>query len=204
MSSCAAASSVSCESSKYTDAYGPFELNSCRKRSACMILPVVRRSSLTSFGVPETDDANRLTGCPRHRKPFDAVDEGGVQSIRLLGRDEVGQLPVEFFEGDGDLAAGEVGAEAEVCASATEADMRIRMAANVEPPRIGELRLVSVGRSIPERDLVTRSHCDAAQFDIARGRATHVGHRPRPAHDFLDRRRRDRVVVVPPVVALLG
>ena len=90
----------------------------------------------------------RLAGRPGDGQPLDAVDEGGVQPVRLLRGGDVGQLSVQFLERDGDLAAGEVGAQAEMRAAAAESHMRVRVAAHVERPRI---RRTSTRRGWPTR-----------------------------------------------------
>ena len=102
----------------------------------------------------------------------------------------------EQLQHDADLEAGEAGAEAEVGAPA-ETEMRIRRAADVEPERLGEHRLVAVGRHLPERDLVTGGDADTRQRHRAAGRAPLVDRRCRPAHDLLDRRGDQRRVSAP-------
>ena len=116
----------------------------------------------------------------------------------------VGHLAVQFLERHADLAAGQVGAEAEVCAAAAEAGVWIRCPADIESPRIGELVLIAVGRAVPQRRLVAGRHLHAAQLAVLGQRAPHVDHRRRPPHDLLDSRGCQRVVVGPPLRALVG
>ena len=69
---------------------------------------------------------NSVRWCPGHRQPLDPVDERRQQPRRFFRRRDVGHLAVQLLERDADLAAGEVGAEAEVRAATTEAGMGIR------------------------------------------------------------------------------
>src|SRR3984957_10519222 len=82
---------------------------------------------------------------PRDRQRFDAVDERRQQPGGLAGRDDIGYFAVQFFEHDPDFPASQVGAQAEVRAASTEADMRVGITGHVEHPRVGELRLVAIG-----------------------------------------------------------
>src|ERR1700742_899579 len=76
---------------------------------------------------------------PPDRQRFDAVDEWRQQSSGLAGRDDIGYFAVQFFEHDPDLAAGQIGAQAEVRAAPAEADVRVGITGYVEHPRVGEL-----------------------------------------------------------------
>ena len=105
---------------------------------------------------------------PSDGQPLDAVDERRHQPVRFFGRGDVGNLTVQFLERHGDLAASQVGAEAEMRAAATEADVRIGMAPHIEGPRIGELGFVAVRRVVPQRNLVARSQFRAAELEVAR------------------------------------
>ena len=111
---------------------------------------------------------------------------------------------MQFLERQRDFAAGQVRAEAEMDAAATEPDVVVAGAGHVELPGVGELVLVAVGRGVPHGDLVAGGDCDAAEFHIAGRGAAHVDHWRRPAHDLLDRTRRERVEIVPPDLTLLG
>src|SRR5690242_10267105 len=63
--------------------------------------------------------------CPGHRQPLDAVNERRLQPVWFFGRSDVGNLSVKFLERQRDLAAGQVGAQAEMRAAAAEPDMRV-------------------------------------------------------------------------------
>src|SRR5437763_15130543 len=78
-------------------------------------------------------------GRPGDRQPLDAVDELRQQPGRFVDRDDVGYLAAQFVEDDPDLAAGQVGAQAEMGAAAAEAQVRMGIARHVEHPRVGEL-----------------------------------------------------------------
>ena len=77
-----------------------------------------------------------------------------LQPVRLADGPDVGHPPEQLPEHHGDLAAGQVGAEAEVRARAAEAEVVVRRAADVEAERVVEDGLVAVGRGVPEHDLV--------------------------------------------------
>ena len=57
---------------------------------------------------------------------LDAVDEGRLEPVGLARGVDVGEHPEQLLEQHPDLAAGEVGAEAEVRAAAAEADVLVR------------------------------------------------------------------------------
>ena len=65
-----------------------------------------------------------------------------------------GSRPQQLLEHHPDLAAGEVGAEAEVRAAGAEADVLVRRARDVEAERVGERALVAVGRVVADHDLL--------------------------------------------------
>jgi len=75
-------------------------------------------------------------------------------------------------------------------ARAAEADVLVRLAQDVEAVRIREHRLVAVAELYqstifsPARSLLT------AELGVLRAGAPEVDHRRRPAHDLLDRGRR--------------
>ena len=110
----------------------------------------------------------------------------------------------QLAEHHGDLAAGEVGAEAEVRPGAAEADVGVGRAAHVERVRVGEVRRVAVGGAVEQHHLVARPHRLAAEHGVDRERAAHEDHRRGPADDLLDGRRRDAVEVGEPDLPLLG
>ena len=117
---------------------------------------------------------------------------------------EIGDALEELAEHHRDLAAREVGAHAVVRARAAEADVLVRVAAHVEREGSLEHVLVAVARAVPEHDLLARRDLLAAQHGVARRGAAEVDHRRRPAHDLVDRGRRDAVEVGRPDAALLG
>ena len=63
---------------------------------------------------------------------LDAVDEVRPQPVRLAGARMSGSAAEQLAEHHGDLAAGQVGAEAEVRARAAEADVGVGVAGDVE------------------------------------------------------------------------
>ena len=66
---------------------------------------------------------------------------------------------------DRQLAAGQVGAEAEVRAGAAEADVRVRVAAHVEALGVVEHPRVAVGGAVEEDELVALVEVVARQRD---------------------------------------
>ena len=65
---------------------------------------------------------------PADGQPLDAVHESGAQQGRFCGRDDVGNLAMQFLVGEPDLATCEVGAEAEVGATPAVSELRVRAA----------------------------------------------------------------------------
>ena len=100
----------------------------------------------------------------------------------------------QLLEQDAQLQAGQRGAEAVVAAVGAEGDVRVRVASHVEAVRVGEHRLVAVGRRVQQQHPVALVDLLAAQLDVARRGAVHVLHRRRPAEHLLDRRRDQRRV----------
>src|SRR5688572_19178555 len=94
----------------------------------------------------------------------------------------------QLLEHDAHLEPREVRAEAIVDAL-SEAEVRVRLAADVEAERLGEDALVAVRGHLPERHLVARADLLAAELDVAGGGAALVHARRGPAHDLLDRSR---------------
>src|SRR4029079_4073484 len=134
-------------------------------------------------------------GCgsaPRARGVLDvhvlhAADEVGAEHLGLGDEVHVGDPRQHLLEDDAQLYAGEVGAQAEVVAAATERDLLRWLARDVEAERVFEHRLVAVGRDVPHHDLVALG--DLAPLELGRrgGRAAEVVHGRRPAQDLLDR-----------------
>src|SRR6202030_1098765 len=108
---------------------------------------------------------------------LDPVDERRQQPRGLFGRDDIGYLAVQFLEHHPDLATSQVGAQAEVRTTATEADMRIGVAGYVEHPWVRKLRLVAIGRAVPQRGLVAGGHLGPVELDVMCEGASHVDHR---------------------------
>src|SRR5690606_36097301 len=90
---------------------------------------VVKRLRLLQGRAPSEDALHVL----------DAVDEGGVQPVRLVTFD-AGDAPQQFAEHHRDLAARQVGAEAEVRPGPAEAYVRVGLASDVEPLGVVEHR----------------------------------------------------------------
>src|ERR1700722_9284705 len=86
---------------------------------------------------------------------LDAVDEAGQQVVRLAGRPDVRYPGEQLAQDDGDLAARQVRAEAEVRPRGAEADVRVGDAGDVEFVGGGaEHALVPVGRLVHQQHLV--------------------------------------------------
>ena len=102
-----------------------------------------------------------------------------------------GSRAEQLLEHHPDLAAGEVGAEAEVRTAGAEPDVLVRRAGDVEAERVGELALVAVGRVVEHHDLLALLDLLPADLGVPRRGAAEVDDRRRPAHDLLDRGRRD-------------
>ena len=111
---------------------------------------------------------------------------------------------MHFPEGRVDLATCEVGAKAEMNSASAVAHVGIRVARDVEHPWIGEDGLITVGRGVPHRDLVSSGHFSAAEFHVGGERTAHVDDRRRPPHDLLDSRSAQAVEIVPPPLSLFG
>ena len=92
----------------------------------------------------------------------------------------------QLVEHHADLEPGQVRAQA-VMHAVTEAEMRVRVAREIEAERIGEHVLVAVRGRLPEHHLVAGAHRLAAELEVARRGAPVVRGRMRPAHDLLDR-----------------
>ena len=108
-------------------------------------------------------------------------------------------------ERGGDLAPGQVGAQAEVRTGRPVGDVRVRIAGDVEVERPLEHRLVAVGRVVPHHDLVAGGELLLTQaHPVGSHRAAHVQHRRCVPNDLLDRRHGVGVEVALPLLALLG
>ena len=94
----------------------------------------------------------------------------------------------ELFEHDADLDAGQVGTEAEVRAAATEADMVVRRATDVEPHRIVEHRLVAIGREVVHDHRITCGDGDPGDLGVLRRGPPELHDRARPTDDLLGHR----------------
>ena len=128
-----------------------------------------------------------------------------AQAVGLADRADVGQAAQQLAEHHRDLAAGEVGAQAEVRARAAEADVVVGRAPEVEPcgsSNTASSRLPdqyqSTTLSPSENSLVAEAHA------VLGDRAAEVDDRRRPAHDLLDRGGRQAVDVVEPALLLVG
>src|SRR5262245_50829829 len=148
---------------------------------------------------PAPNTATR-TGSPPGRRPFgthalDAVNERGEQLVGLADDVNVRQPPEQLLEHHLDLAPREVRAETEVRTPATEPDVLVRCARDVEPEGIGERALVAVGRGVPQHDLLAGANELAGDLDVPCGRPPEVDHWCRPAHDLLHRGRGDALEV---------
>ena len=109
-----------------------------------------------------------------------------------------GKRVQQLVEHHGDLAAGQVGAEAEVRAAGAEAHVVVEVrTGDVEAIRVGEDRLVAVGRVVPEHDLLAlgdlrrrRSRCPAVA--VRRKWITGVAQRTISSTAVRERGRRSR------------
>ena len=77
--------------------------------------------------------------------------------------------------------------EAEVLAE-PEREVEVRVAADVEAVRVGELALVPVGRRVPQGDGVAGPDRDVAELDVGDRGAGELDDRRRPPQDLLGRR----------------
>src|SRR4051794_12799096 len=104
------------------------------------------RGSLPSPNLPTRPSLPEISGRPsgaadpgRGREadgePLDAADQRDAHRLQehgVAGRLDVGQPGEDLLEDHGELPPGQVGAEAEVRAGPTEADVGVRVAADVE------------------------------------------------------------------------
>src|SRR5918997_4519079 len=120
-----------------------------------------------------------------HLQFLHAVEPTGAQAPGLLKLADVRHPIGDRLEDEVDLQASEVGAQAEVRAAATEAEMRVGAAGDVEALRLVEDLLVEVGRAVeqaqplPGQDLLSPKDC------VHLGGALEDGHRRGPAYDLV-------------------
>ncbi len=107
---------------------------------------------------------------------------------------DVGHPVEEAVEHDPDLHAGQVGPQAEVGTPATEGHVVVGGPPDVERVRIGEDRLVPVGRDVPEDDLVPFGDLLVADHHVGGGCPAEVHDRGDVAQHLLDRGGQERPV----------
>src|ERR1035438_1599051 len=109
--------------------------------------------------VPWKPGVSRYTRCVRVITPcyqkslcsectgqaLDAVDETGQQPVGRAGGADIRDTAQQLAEHDGDLAPGQMRAQAEMRSRGTEPDMGVGRAGDVEPCRVGEYRFVLIG-----------------------------------------------------------
>lgn len=145
----------------------------------------------------------RPTGVNLAGNPLDAVDEVARQVVRLTHR-EVGQAHEQLPEQGRELHARQVAAQAEVRTTATEADVRVGGAGDVEALRVVERRLVLVARPVEQRHLVAGPDLLAADLGVDARGAPERHHRTGPAHELLGGRADAPLEVVEQQRLLLG
>src|SRR5439155_19196006 len=152
-------------------------------RAACAM---GRRLTAETWQRQADADAFWTSPCRREldAHPLDAVDEGRLQHVGRAGHVDVRQTVEQLLEHHPDLAAREVGAEAEVRPSRPEADVIVRRPRHVEAVRVVPEPLVPVRGVVPENHLVARADLLPAHLDVARGGAAEVDHGRRPADDL--------------------
>ena len=124
------------------------------------------------------------------RQVLDAVEPRRAEADGRPRQAHVGQLVGDDVEHHLQLEPGEVGPDAVVGAAGAEGDVRVRGAADVEPPGIVEHLLVEVGRGEVEPDPLALADRLAGDLDVLGGGALeHHGGRG-PAQDLVDRGRR--------------
>ena len=119
-----------------------------------------------------------------------ALWDGGAETFinkdRRRAHGEVRDSWVELGEHHADLEAGQLRAEAEVRAEATEGDLRAWLAGDVEPLRGVEHRLVAVGRQVVHRHPVTGLDPLAGKHGVVGDGTAKVQDRRRPPQQLLD------------------
>ena len=80
---------------------------------------------------------------------LDAVDPAGAEADRIAGLGDVRHGVGDRVEDELDLQLGQAGAQAVVRAQAAVAEVRVRVATDVEPPRFVEDFLVEVSDEVP-------------------------------------------------------
>src|ERR1700722_19947632 len=104
---------------------------------------------------------------------LDAIDEARQQPVGFARGAYLRNSRQQFLKHDPDLAAGEMGAQAEVRAGSTEAYVRVRRSRDVESLWVGEHRLVPVGRPVEQHDLVALAVVVSVQGAVRGDGATH-------------------------------
>ena len=99
------------------------------------------------------------------------VDEVRPQPPRPHHQLDVVDLADQRAEQALELELREVPAEAEVRSAAAEPDMRVGLASDVEDIRVGEDRLVAVGRGVVDDDLLALLDRHAADLDVLQSRS---------------------------------
>ncbi len=105
---------------------------------------------------PELTGQSRLRSAVGDRQALDAVEPARAQPLRLAGLADVGHAVGDRVEDQLDLQPGQVDPEAVVRTGATEAQVRVRAAQDVEPLRVVEDVLVEVGRPVEQADPLAR------------------------------------------------
>src|SRR5487761_1814068 len=134
-----------------------------------------------------------------HRKIGHAEDEVGRQPAHLTVEHEPDRRTGDLFVQRRQLDGAKRGTDAPVDAG-TEAQMPVRAAGDVESVRIGELRLVPVGRDRPERDRIAGPDLLVPHSDITRRDSMVVGVRRAPPQDLVQRAVEQAVIRAQPLV----
>src|SRR5882672_11641579 len=125
-----------------------------------------------------------MTGDSRYRaysgavgdgEGLDAVDPAGAEADRVAGLGDVRHGVGDGGEDELDLQLGQAGAQAVVRAEAAVAQVRVRVAADVEPPGLVEDLLVEVGRPVEQAQPVARLDLLAAELGVLGGGALEHG-----------------------------
>src|SRR5215510_4718497 len=113
--------------------------------------PVAERNSATNVSVRDGRNASNWTFDLGERSAeitwqvLDAIDEARQQAVGLAYRSYVRHPEQQFAQHNPDLAPGQVGAEAEMRASAAKSYVRVGGAGDVKPQRVVEDGLIPVG-----------------------------------------------------------
>ena len=128
------------------------------------------------------------------RDVLGAVDEIGLQALHIAVEPDVGDPSEQPVEHHHDLHPSEVRTEAEVGPASAEGDVVVRRAGDVEGVGVLEGVLVTVGRGVPEHDLVALLDLLATHLQVRRRRAAEVHDRRDIAQHLLDGARKERAV----------